>query len=81
MRELDWGRAMRMLGAARGLSQAELAAAAGISPSHLAEIRAGRRTKGGRQSHPSFDTLLRLAEAGGVDASLVVSWAEGVDRG
>lgn len=66
-----------MLGAASGLSQAELAKEAGISPSHLAEIRAGRRTRGGRQAHPSVDTLLRLAEAGGVDVSTLVFWAEG----
>lgn len=77
MRELDWGRAMRMLGAAAGLSQAELAAKAGISPSHLAEIRAGRRTRGGRQSHPSIDTLLHLAEAGEVEVSTLIFWAEG----
>ncbi len=77
MRELDWGRAMRMLGAASGLSQTELAAKAGISPSHLAEIRAGRRTRGGRQSHPSIDTLLRLAEAGGYYLHDLILWAEG----
>lgn len=77
MRELDWGRAMRMLGAASGLSQAELAEKAGTSPSHLAEIRAGRRTPGGRQAHPSINTLLRLAKVGGVDVSTLVFWAEG----
>lgn len=66
-----------MLGAASGFSQAGLAAKAGISPSHLAEIRSGRRTPGGRQAHPSIDTLLRLAEVGGVDVSTLVFWAEG----
>ncbi len=77
MRELDWGRAMRMLAAFSGLSQAELAAKAGISPSHLAEIRAGRRTRSGRQSNPSIDTLLRLAEAGGAYLHDIILWAEG----
>lgn len=65
-----------MLGAACRLSQEELAKTAGISTSHLAAIRAGRARKGGRQSHPKVDTLLKLSEATGIDLSTIVTWAE-----
>lgn len=77
MPDLDWGRAVAMLCSASGLTQAELAKADGIAPSYLTALKAGRRTRGGRQAHPSIDTLLRLAKAGGVAASKLVGWAEG----
>lgn len=57
------GSELRRLREDAGLSQAMVAAAAGISPSHLSYIEAGRR-------EPSLEVLLRLGAVMGADLSI-----------
>lgn len=61
----DWGSAIRIFRSLRGLSQDDLASAAGISPSHISLLEAGKR------GEPSEKTLRRIAEALGTTQILM----------
>ena len=74
---VDYGRATRICRAARGVSQSSLASSAGLDPSFLSLIEAGKR-------QPSTKTVHALAEALRVPAPLFVllaSPAESVKQG
>lgn len=60
----DFGPAIRSMKTAAGISDTELAKAAGISRPHVANMRWGGFV-------PSFRTLLKLADALGYDLALI----------
>jgi len=66
------GRAIRELRTERGLSQEAVALDAGIQPSWLSHIEAGRR-------NPSWSTVQRIAAALGVRVSDVALRAEKIE--
>ncbi|WP_336672295.1 helix-turn-helix domain-containing protein [Tsukamurella sp. USMM236] len=55
-------RGIRQVRAARGWSQAELAAASGLSRNLVSNLERGR-SSGGADSDPQLSTLIRIAEA------------------
>ncbi|MGB6057604.1 MAG: helix-turn-helix transcriptional regulator [Microthrixaceae bacterium] len=63
------GRAVRQIRSERGLSQENLALEAGLDRTYVSGIERGRR-------NPSYGSLLKLALALEVKASLIISTAE-----
>ncbi|WP_435594658.1 helix-turn-helix domain-containing protein [Tsukamurella tyrosinosolvens] len=61
-------RGIRQVRAARGWSQAELAAASGLSRNLVSNLERGR-SSGGADSDPQLSTLIRISEALGVSPS------------
>ena len=61
---MDFGRAIRVIRAARGYSQRELAQRSGLTPSFISLLESGGRT-------PSVKTLKALADAFGVPTELI----------
>ncbi|AKV55774.1 XRE family transcriptional regulator [Bifidobacterium actinocoloniiforme DSM 22766] len=68
---LDFGRNLRRLRAERGLSQEELAAAAGLSRSQCQRLESGAN-RSGQPSNPSLRNLLSLAEALSIDLDTLI---------
>ena len=62
---MRYGKAIRICRAAKGLSQKELAAKAGIGSSHISLIEAGKRS-------PSLGTVEKICEALNVPTHLVM---------
>lgn len=69
----DYGRAFRIIRAAFGLRQSELAARMAISASQLSLIEAGKR-------QPSIRVVKALADAVGIPTALVTLLAAGGDE-
>ena len=67
------GLRIAMLRRAAGLSQSQLAKAAGVSPSTIGMYEQGRR-------EPSIDTLVAMADALGVSLDLLVRGKPGTNR-
>jgi transcriptional regulator with XRE-family HTH domain len=67
------GGAVRLIREERGMNVHALAAAAGMTPAHLAALEAGRLD-------PDFDSVLRLADALGTCVSALVLRAEALSR-
>lgn len=63
------GRAVRQIRSERGLSQENLALDAGLDRTYVSGVERGRR-------NPSYGSLLKLALALEVKASLIISTAE-----
>jgi transcriptional regulator with XRE-family HTH domain len=62
---MQYGKAIRICRAARGISQKDLAAKADLNPSHVSLIEADRRT-------PSLATIEKISKALGVPTHLVM---------
>ena len=63
---------LRSLRTARGLTQGDVAAAAGINRNHYQLLESGRSPSGG-PANPRLSTLLALAEAHGVAVTRLLS--------
>lgn len=62
---MDYGKAIRICRAARGLSQTDLASQLDLSPSYLSLLEAGKR-------HPSLKTLERVSRTLHVPSHLLL---------
>ncbi|ANM31314.1 hypothetical protein ABI59_19655 [Acidobacteria bacterium Mor1] len=69
---MDYGRAIRVIRAARGLSQQELARKARINPSYLSLIESNKR-------QPSTAKVKKIADALGVPLHLLTLFASDQD--
>ena len=63
---MNYGRALRVARAARGMSQKDLAARAHIEPSYVSLLEAGKR------GNPSSRLLKQIADALGVPLDLLI---------